>query len=248
MDGRIDLITLIALIVAVVAILKLRSVLGRRSDDDETRIERYQQAERQREEMATVSEGVAKVPENQYGDHHHTDDPETLAAEAEQRIKRFAGSNSEVEQGLLEILKLDRAFDPEHFIGGARQAYEMIVTAFAEGNQRLLKDLLSDDVYQGFASAIRDREAKNEQVDQSFVGINKANILEADVKSGAANITVRFESELISATRDADANVIAGDPQKIKEVTDIWTFQRDLSTARGRSDPNWKLIGTKSAH
>ena len=109
--------------------------------------------------------------------------------------------------------------------------------AFAEGNRQLLNDLLSPDVYEGFSAAISDREARGEQIDQSFVGIDKSDILEADVKSGFANITVRFVSQLISATRDAAGVVISGDTQKIKEVTDVWTFSRDVSSGASIGQP-----------
>jgi predicted lipid-binding transport protein (Tim44 family) len=141
---------------------------------------------------------------------------------------------------------VDGAFDPEHFIRGARQAYEMIVTAFAEGNRKMLRDLLSNDVYQSFVAAISEREGKGEQVDQSFVGISKADILEAEVEKGAANITVRFVSQLIQAKRDKGGAIIEGDPSRIKEVTDIWTFSRDVSTAKARQNPNWKLVATQA--
>ena len=132
------------------------------------------------------------------------------------------------------------------FVRGARAAYEMIVTAFAEGNRKILKDLLHRDVFEGFTRAITEREGKGEQIDQSFVGINKAEIIESELKSGIANITVRFVSQLISATRDKAGAILSGDPQRIKDVTDIWTFRRDISTAKMRANPNWELVATQS--
>lgn len=248
MDGKIDLITLISLIVAVVVILKLRSVLGRRSGDDDTRVERERQRMeemRRRAQQAPGQDKVVTLPRR---------DPTPARAEAQstvaevaERIKNLPNLSPGVTSGLMEILKLDQTFDPDHFLKGARQAYEMIVTAFAEGNRRMLKDLLSKEVYDGFVAAIADREGRGEQVDQSFVGISKADIVEADVKNGIASVTIRFLSQLISATRDRAGEVITGDPQKIKEVTDVWTFCRDISSARARSNPNWKLIATQPA-
>jgi predicted lipid-binding transport protein (Tim44 family) len=146
----------------------------------------------------------------------------------------------------MEVAKLDPAFEPEVFLRGARQAYEMIVTAFAEGNRKILKGLLNRDVYDGFVRAMAERESRGEQVDQSFVGINKADIVETEVKSGIANITVRFVSQLISATRDKAGAILAGDPQRVKEVTDIWTFSRDISSPKALANPNWRLIATQS--
>jgi len=57
---------------------------------------------------------------------------------------------------------------------------------------------------------------------------------------------VRFVSQLISATRDKAGAIINGDPQRIKEVTDIWTFSRDVSTGKALANPNWRLIATQS--
>jgi predicted lipid-binding transport protein (Tim44 family) len=81
-------------------------------------------------------------------------------------------------------------------------------------------------------------------MDQSFVGINRADIIEAEIKNGLAHLTVKFLSQLISATRDRAGRVIAGDPQRIKDVTDIWTFAREV----GSRDPNWRLIATQDAN
>lgn len=241
---KIDLFTLISLIVAVVVILKLRSVLGRRTGDEEARVERYR-AERQGAPAASTDNVVA-IPRRERDTVVPAPVPDVIEDDAEERIKAYAGVDAQVRNGLLGIAKMDSTFDPESFIRGAKQAYEMIVSAFAEGNRKLLKDLLSGDVYDGFVRAITEREGRGEQVDQSFVGISKAEILESELKSGIANITVRFVSQLISATRDKAGAIIGGDPQTIKDVTDIWTFSRDVSSVKTRANPNWHLIATQS--
>lgn len=246
MNGQIDLITLISLIILVVVVLKLRSVLGRRTGDEETRLERYRTERREQgAPHSREDDKVVTLPRRDRDDAPVGIDTVSVA-EVEARIKSAAGADSSVERGLLDILKADPEFDPEPFLHGARQAYEMIVTAFAEGNRKILKDLLSREVFDGFAAAVSERESRGEQIDQSFVGINKADIVEAELKGGMANISVRFLSQLISATRDRNGNVTSGDPQRIKEVTDVWTFSRDVSTARARANPNWKLIATQS--
>jgi predicted lipid-binding transport protein (Tim44 family) len=242
---KIDLFTLISLIVAVVVVLKLRSVLGRRTGDEEARLERYRAERRQQDAAGTTpSDNVVAMPRRDGAPAGQAQD--VAVADAEERIKEYPGLDAEVRNGLLEIAKLDPAFDPEGFLRGARQAYEMIVTAFAEGNRKILKDLLNRDVYDGFVRAMSERESRGEQVDQSFVGINKADIVESEVKSGIANVTVRFVSQLISATRDKAGAILSGDPQKVKDVTDIWTFSRDISSAKTRANPNWRLIATQS--
>ncbi len=244
MNGQIDLITLISLIVAVVAILKLRSVLGQRTDADDARIERLKARERAAAE-ATAAGDVINLPQRA------REEVVPAAAElsdddAEVRIKAYAAVDASVTDGLLEIAKFDRTLDPDAFLVGARRAYEMIVSAFAEGDRKALKDLLSREVYEGFSTAITDRESRGEVIEQQFVGIKKADIVEAELKGGMASITVRFLSELISSTRDRAGTITGGDPQRIKDVTDIWTFSRDVSTARARSNPNWRLVATQA--
>jgi predicted lipid-binding transport protein (Tim44 family) len=118
----------------------------------------------------------------------------------------------------------------------------MIVTAFAEGDRKTLKQLLSREVYDGFVSAIGQREARGETIEFKFVGIDRAEITGAGVKGATEQITVRFLSKLISATRDRAAAVVDGDPVRVGDVTDIWTFARE-ATSR---DPNWKLVATES--
>lgn len=247
MDGKIDLVTLISLIVALVVILKLRSVLGRRTGDEETRIERYRsERSQQAGSRPGQSDNVVTLPRVERDEAAARAESQVSVKEAEARIRTFAGKDAGVERGLLDILRLDPQFDPEQFLRGAKQAYEMIVVAFAEGNRKLLKDLLSREVYEGFVSAIDERASRGEQLDQSFVGIQKAEILNAEANSeGVASVTVRFVSQLISATRDRAGAVIAGDAQRITDVTDVWTFSRDISSARARANPNWRLVETQ---
>lgn len=246
MNGEINLLTLLSLIVAVVAIVKLRSVLGRRTSDDEARIEqRRREAQMQKTAAAARSDKVVTLPRRE----REVEPAESAVsvADVEARIKTFAGNDDLLAKRLTDILRLDTRFDPEHFLRGARQAYEMIVTAFAEGNRRILRDLLSTDVFESFSRAIAEREQQGHVIDQSFVGINKADILEAEVSpKGIASITVRFVSQLISATRDRAGTIIEGDEQRIKDVTDIWTFSRDISTKEARRNLNWKLVGTQA--
>ena len=147
-------------------------------------------------------------------------------------------------EALTQLMRADPSFDPNHFLDGAKTAYEMIVMSFAEGDEASLKQLLSAEVFEGFESAIRERETRGEKVESNLVGINKADIIESDVKKNTAYVTVKFVSELISVTRDAEGEVVEGDPKKVREVTDIWTFARDISS----KNPNWKLVATESAN
>jgi len=107
-----------------------------------------------------------------------------------------------------------------------------------------LKDLLSKEVFEGFDGAIRDRESRNEKVTTQFVSIDKAEFADAALRARNAQVTVKFLSKLITATRDAQGNVVDGNAEKVLDVVDIWTFSRDVTSR----DPNWRLIATESAH
>jgi predicted lipid-binding transport protein (Tim44 family) len=121
-------------------------------------------------------------------------------------------------------------------------AYEMIVSAYADGDRKTLKSLLSREVYDGFVAAIDEREARGETVRSNFVGIEKANIIQAELKGTEANVTLRIISQLISATLDKNGEVVEGDLVEVTDVNDVWTFARDT---RSR-DPNWRLIATEA--
>lgn len=247
MPGNIDVLTLVFLVLAVVIFIKLRSVLGRRTGHEQSRYERYkaQQEARQRNGELIGQDKVVTLPRREREETEHVPaSAQPAGADSEQRVRDYAAGNSEVGQGLIDIFRADPTFDPDHFVQGAKAAYEIIVTAFAEGNRRTLKNLLNGEVYEGFNGAIADREKRGEQIDQSFVGIKSADLVEAELKGGTAQLTVKFVSELISATRDRAGVVISGDPKRIKEVTDIWTFAHDVSSR----DPNWKLVATQAAN
>jgi predicted lipid-binding transport protein (Tim44 family) len=245
MDGRIDVTTLLFLVLAVVIFLKLRSVLGRRTGHEQGRFEQYKaQQEARQQAREAASDKVVTLPRRDRDEQEVRPVEQDTLVDGEQKVRAFAAGNDEMGAALVDIVRADPSFDPAHFVQGAKAAYEIVVTAFAEGNRKTLKDLLSPDVYEGFSRVIADRESRGEQMDQSFVGIKAADLVEAEVKGGIAQLTVKFVSELISATRDRAGVVINGDPKRIREVTDIWTFAREVMSR----NPNWKLVATQAAN
>lgn len=239
MSETFDIYTLLFLILAVVIFLRLRNVLGRRTGNERPPYDPY--TARDAKSNGAAARGQDKVIPLPRGQHEEDAEPQVSP---EERLKDFAPKGSPLAKGLLAIIKADPSFDPEQFLKGAKAAYEMIVMAFAGGNRRTLRQLLSKDVYDGFAGAIEDREQRGEKVDSSFIGIDRADIIEAELKRKSAQITVKFVSELITATRNKQGKVIDGDPKKVREVTDIWTFARDVTSR----DPNWKLVATEAAN
>ena len=75
---------------------------------------------------------------------------------------------------------------------GARAAYEMVVTAYAEGDRRTLKNLLSRDVYEGCEAAITEREKAGHKAETRFVSIDSADITHAELKNRSAQVTARI--------------------------------------------------------
>jgi predicted lipid-binding transport protein (Tim44 family) len=236
MSGFVDIYTIIFLILAIVIFLRLRNVLGRRTGHERPPLDPYS---RRQGQVSQSADKVIALPQRDAGSAGDARADETAV---EDRINTLAPEGSPLAEQLHAIAAADSRFDPEHFLDGARKAYEMIVTAFAEGDRRSLRQLLAREVYDGFVAAIADREKRQEAVDFSFVGIDKADITDAGLRAKFAQITVRFVSKLISATRDVGGAVIDGDPNHVTDVTDIWTFGRDVSS----NDPNWKLVATES--
>jgi predicted lipid-binding transport protein (Tim44 family) len=231
----LDIYTIIFLALAVFIFLRLRSVLGQRTGRERPPYDPYSARDNVR---GATTDNVVALPGRAPDTGQKTDE----AAEPVDRWKGIAEKGSALAASLDAIAREDKQFDSKHFLAGARAAYEMIVTAYANGDRRALKNLLSREVYDGFESAIRDRETRGETVETRFVSIAAADIVNAELRGRTAQITVRFVSQLISVTRDKSGAVIDGNPDKVSDVTDIWTFARDTSA----SDPNWKLVATEA--
>ena len=144
--------------------------------------------------------------------------------------------------GIMELKAADPDFDLQKFLAGSRNAFEFILGAYANGDSKALKPLLSPEVFANFNKAIKDRELAGESMEDTLVGINKADIMEAYMEGLIASITVKIISEQVNVVRDGDDNVVSGDPNTVVEVTDFWTFSRDTKSR----DPNWSLVATRS--
>ena len=240
MQDSFDVTTILFLALAVFVIWRLRSVLGQKTGQERRPLDPF------RREPPPVSRGSTPAAE--------TDNVVRLpgvaadrapAAQAEVAVDRWKGvaePGSTIERGLDEIAKAEPGFDAAAFVEGAKAAYEMIVTAFAQGDRKTLKNLLSRDVYDGFERAIVERERRGEQAETTFVSIDRAEIAGIEVRNREAHVSMRFLSKLITATRDAQGNVVEGSADAVVDVTDVWTFARTL----GARDPNWKLAATEA--
>ena len=239
MNEALDPLNLLIIAIAVVIFLRLRSVLGRRTGHERKPMDSFGMPREQ--DTQSSNDNVVPLPGNE---------------EAAERARSFedepappiweghAKKGSALAKSLEAIHAADENFHPKTFLDGARMAYEMIVTAFADGDSKTLKNLLTKEVFEGFNNALKERERAGHVQESSFVGIDKASIIEAVLNDKNANITIKFVSKLISATRDKEGTLIEGDPKKVREVTDIWTFMRDVTSR----DPNWRLVATEAAN
>ncbi|MGC2774948.1 MAG: Tim44/TimA family putative adaptor protein [Bradyrhizobium sp.] len=231
-----DIYTIIFLALAVFIFVRLRAVLGQRTGGERTPFDR---AARNAVQGAPDNH-VVPVPGKPL-------DPAVPVPGAEiigsaDRWRGLTELGTPLARGLDAIVAQDASFDPRHFLSGARSAYEMIVLAFANGDRRALRDLLSSEVYDSFESVIKDREKHEQTTETRFVSIDTAELVGADLRDRTAQLTVRFVSQMISVTRDKLGAIVDGNPDKVTDITDIWTFARDI----GSRDPNWKLVGTGS--
>jgi predicted lipid-binding transport protein (Tim44 family) len=233
MSEIFDLTNLLLMAVAVAIFLRLRSVLGRRTEDDRARLDSYAA----REAAAARDNKVVTMP--------RPDAARPAAPPAGQSVdERLVGlpEGSRALEPLREIAAADPSFEADAFLKGAKIAYEAIVTAYASGDRETLSGLLSREVFESFNAVISEREARGEANEFSFVGIAAADIADAHLADRGARVTVRFVSDLVTAVRDKSGNVIEGDIKAVRQVTDVWTFERDISSP----NPNWRLVATDS--
>jgi len=149
---------------------------------------------------------------------------------------------SQVGDALVQIQKRDRSFEPNGFLQGAEAAFGMIVEAFARGDRATLKPLLSDEAYAGFDQAIAAREAAGETQRTELRSVEESGIEAAELRGNIAEITVRLVTDQINLVQAREGSIVSG-AEAVTEMTDVWTFQRDVTSA----DPSWRLVGSTSA-
>jgi len=228
---------LIILAIAVAIFLRLRSVLGRRTGNERPPYDPYA-AKSSGGEAQSARDNVVTLPRQS---------PATRAPAAEEvdidaRVGDAARKGTQLYDGLKAVIEADPTFDPKRFTEGASMAYEMIVTAFANADRGTLTPLLSAEVMEGFESAISQREAEGQTMSTTLIGIEKIAITDATQKDTVARITTRIDSQMITATYDKAGELISGDPNKVTDIVDVWTFERDTTS----KDPNWTLVATES--
>jgi predicted lipid-binding transport protein (Tim44 family) len=144
--------------------------------------------------------------------------------------------------GVAAIRAADPNFEPIGFTGGARAAFTSIVEAFARGDTATLRPLLDGATFASFEGAIRGRVERKEKAETTLIGFEASDVAAAEMQGTYADVTVRFVSEQINVVRNDEGQIIDGNPNEVQKVVDLWTFRRDTKS----SDPNWQLIKTES--
>ena len=128
-------------------------------------------------------------------------------------------------------------FNEKSFIKGAEAAYEIIINAFAQGDRKTLKPLLTKDLYKSFDDVIKERSVKKITSEMTFIGIKETKVLDVKAVGSVHKVKTKFVSEIVNCLKNDKGEVIEGNPEQIKLVTDVWSFQKDLKS----SDPTWYL-------
>jgi predicted lipid-binding transport protein (Tim44 family) len=239
MEEFLDIPTLIVIGLAIVVLFRLRQVLGTRTGRERTPLQRQNEAAA-KTPAKPGEENVVQMRPRPVEPPQNDEDIERAQRKLETEIAQLSHGEEQVAAGLRAIAEADSTFSPKIFMEGAKSAYEMIVTAFAQGDRQTLKNLLDKDVYDGFERAIKDREAQGRTIDFTFVGLPKVEISEAELDKRNANVTIRFHAEVVSATRDKDGTLLEGNADQVTTIADEWTFARSPKSR----DPNWKLVAT----
>jgi predicted lipid-binding transport protein (Tim44 family) len=218
--------------VAAFLVLRLRSILGKRTGAEDA--ERWNRRPPERpadlttERAEQTSDNVTPFPGS---------------ARAAQVPAKIVLNDPALQLGLEEIRRADPSFDPAEFVEGARSAFEMILMSYAQGDTATLKPLLAPEVYSGFAGAIQGRQTAKQTLETTLVGIQTADLVGLRMAGRFAEVTVKFVTEQVNVLRDAEGKALEGEAASVTKLTDMWTFARDT---RSR-DPNWLLIRTEDA-
>jgi predicted lipid-binding transport protein (Tim44 family) len=241
MHEPLDATTIIFALLAIFVLWKLRSVLGTRTGHEkQPPTDPFSRRTGTPEPpLGANDDKVVRLP-------GAAEEPRVGVAPAPvtDRWKDYAEPGSKLAAGFDAIAAADPNFNLPGFVTGAKIAYEMIVVAYAAGNRETLRNLLADDVYASFVAAVAQRESRDQTMDTTLVSIDKVSFDDAAVRGRSAQLTVRFAAKLVTATHDRAGNVVDGNPDRVVDMIDIWTFARDTDSR----DPNWKLVATQTGH
>jgi|SRR5437016_3783537 len=222
-DSQLLGILLLAMVAGII-LFRLYTVLGRRTGNEREPQDRLRRIEAGAPQAAASDSALAL--------------PDRTAATSQQQDEQDS-----VARVLTDVKLADRGFETSHFLEGAREAYRLIVTAFAAHDRDALRPLLNDEVYAAFDAGMRGHEERKETVNYTLIGFSDVRIVHAELKGRIAEVSVRFAAQFVSSTTDSNGAIVEGDTKAVRDVIEVWTFDRDTRS----SDPNWILVATTSA-
>ncbi|MBH71201.1 MAG: hypothetical protein CFH28_00541 [Alphaproteobacteria bacterium MarineAlpha6_Bin6] len=213
-------------LVAAFLIIRLRSVLGRRTGNEKRPkdIFMYQDTVLGSGKKKTISE-KEDIKEKSFD--------ESLS---KNKVNLKKGT------ALEKIYYFDQTFSTKKFLAGAKNAYQQIINSYANGEINKIKYLLDSKVFSTFSNEIKSRVKKKYTLEHTLISIKSAAVEKIYVKSSIADIVVKFVSEQVNLLKNKDGKVLKGNDEYIENHTNYWTFSKDLKS----NDPNWKLIVTKA--
>lgn len=167
---------------------------------------------------------------------------EVIEGGPDRDITDHVGEDSPSAKELAAMKAAEPSFRVGEFLHGARSAYEMILVAFERGDLSPVEGLLSPQIREAFNDVIEARKSQGLTIQASFVGIRELALTGAEFNrtTGIGEVTIRFVGELTSVVRNAEGQIVEGNPNEIRRQRDVWTFARRM----GASDPNWQLVAT----
>ena len=220
----LDLIFFI--LVAVFLIIRLRSVLGRRTGN-----------EKRPKDIFMYQDTTLDTDKNKTLD-------EKKSIKSKFQDKLFIGKKNNLNKNtaLEKICYFDKNFSTKKFLLGAKNAFQTIIQSYAKGEINKIKHLISTNVFSIFSKEIISREKKRYILEHSLISLKSAGIEKINVKFSIADIVVKFVSEQVNLLKNEKGKILKGNDEYIENHTNYWTFSKDLKS----SNLNWKLVVTKA--
>ena len=213
-------------LVAAILILRLRSVLGRKTGNEKRPkdIFMYQDTTLGTDKNKTLGE------------------KKSIKSKFHDKLSIGKKNNLNKNTALEKICYFDKNFSTKKFLLGAKIAFQTIIQSYAKGEINKIKYMLSTNVFSIFSKEIISRARKKYILEHTLISLKSAGIEKINVKSSIADIVVKFVSEQVNLLKNKKGKILKGNDEYIEDHTNYWTFSKDLKS----SNPNWKLVVTKA--
>jgi len=210
---------LILALIAVFILNRLRNVLGKKTGNEEDLAKRYNLKTKFEESKPDKEIKLKQKAPN------------------EADLSRLH-ENRDFNKTLISIKKIDPKFDLNNFLAKAKNAFEFILTAYSKNNLKNLEDLLDPSIFKDYKKDIEERIKKNQIFEITIIDLKNPELLDINLVNKKASITLKYESQQIHLVRDAKDKIVDGDANQILDISEKWTFSKDLKS----KNPNWTLL------